>query len=110
MPSALDEGHTRVGQPHSNPLPVSAKDKSMAETVKTRDGTMDDPCLYGTSHPKCLDRTESYQSNRPAYQARNSSETMTYLTLVALMMFVLSPVLVPLVITGVHTIGNLRTA
>jgi hypothetical protein len=35
---------------------------------------------------------------------------MTYLTLVALMMFVLSPVLVPLVITGVHTIGDLRTA
>ena len=35
---------------------------------------------------------------------------MTYLTLVAFMMFVLSPVLVPLVITGVHTIGNLRTA
>jgi hypothetical protein len=35
---------------------------------------------------------------------------MTYLTLIALMMFVLSPVLVPLVITGVHTIGNLRTA
>ena len=31
---------------------------------------------------------------------------MTYLTLVALMMFVLSPVLVPLVITGVHTIGT----
>jgi hypothetical protein len=35
---------------------------------------------------------------------------MTYLTLVALMMLVLSPVLVPLVITGLHTIGNLRTA
>ena len=34
---------------------------------------------------------------------------MTYLTLVALMMFVLSPVLVPLVITAVHTIGDLRT-
>ena len=35
---------------------------------------------------------------------------MTYLTLVALMMLVLSPVLVPLVITGVRAIGNLRTA
>jgi hypothetical protein len=35
---------------------------------------------------------------------------MTYLTLVALMMLVLSPVLVPLVITGVHTIANLLTA
>jgi hypothetical protein len=41
---------------------------------------------------------------------RNVKETMTYLTLVALMMLVLSPVLVPLVITGVHAIGNLRTA
>jgi hypothetical protein len=35
---------------------------------------------------------------------------MTYLTLVALMMLVLSPVLVPLVITGFHTIANFRTA
>jgi hypothetical protein len=35
---------------------------------------------------------------------------MTYLILVALMMLVLSPVLVPLVITGVHAIANLRTA
>jgi hypothetical protein len=35
---------------------------------------------------------------------------MTYLTLVALMMFVLAPVLVPLVITGVHAIRNLLTA
>jgi hypothetical protein len=35
---------------------------------------------------------------------------MTYFTLVALMMFVLSPVLVPLVITAVHTIGDLLTA
>jgi hypothetical protein len=35
---------------------------------------------------------------------------MTYLTLVAIMMFVLSPVLIPLVITGVHAIRNLRPA
>jgi hypothetical protein len=35
---------------------------------------------------------------------------MTYFTLVALMMLVLSPVLIPLVITGAHTIGNLLTA
>ncbi len=35
---------------------------------------------------------------------------MTYLTLIAIMMFVLSPVLVPLVITAVHTIADLRTA
>jgi hypothetical protein len=35
---------------------------------------------------------------------------MTYFTLVALMIFVLFPVLLPLVITGVHTIANLRTA
>ena len=33
---------------------------------------------------------------------------MTYLTLVAFMMFVMSPVLVPLVITGAHTIGDWR--
>jgi hypothetical protein len=82
----------------------------MAGTVKTRDGTVDDPCLYGTCHPNRLDSTGSYQSNRPAYQAENSSETMTYFTLVALMMLVLSPVLIPLVITGAHTIGNLLTA
>jgi hypothetical protein len=33
---------------------------------------------------------------------------MTYLTLVALMLLVVSPVLVPLVVTGVHAIGNWR--
>jgi hypothetical protein len=33
---------------------------------------------------------------------------MTYLTLVALMLLVVSPVLVPLLITGVHAIGNWR--
>jgi ABC-type transport system involved in cytochrome c biogenesis permease component len=33
---------------------------------------------------------------------------MSYLTLVALMLLVVSPVLIPLVITGVHTIDSLR--
>ena len=37
------------------------------------------------------------------------SETMSsYLTLIAFMMFTISPVLVPLIITVVHTIGDLR--
>jgi hypothetical protein len=82
----------------------------MAETVKTRDGTVDDPCLYGTClrivstaqiHTNPTDRLSS---------GENSSETMTYLTLIALMMLVLSPVLIPLVITAIHIIGDLRTA
>jgi hypothetical protein len=78
--------------------------------IKTGDGTVDHPCLYGTSHPNYLGRTDSYQSTDPLIKRRNSSETMTYLTLIALMMLVLSPVLIPLVITGAHTIGNLLTA
>ena len=32
----------------------------------------------------------------------------SYLTLIAFMIFVMSPVLVPLVITGAHTIGDWR--
>ncbi len=32
---------------------------------------------------------------------------MSYLTVVALMLLVVSPVLIPLVITGVHAIGSL---
>jgi hypothetical protein len=35
---------------------------------------------------------------------------MSYFTPIAIMILVLSPVLVPLVITGAHAIGNLRTA
>ena len=34
------------------------------------------------------------------------SATMTYLSLVAMLLLVLSPVLVPLVITGVHAIAS----
>jgi hypothetical protein len=33
---------------------------------------------------------------------------MSYLILVALLLLVVSPVLIPLVITGVHAIGSLR--
>ena len=44
-----------------------------------------------------------------ATKRRNASETMSsYLTLIAFMMFTISPVLVPLIITVVHTIGDLR--
>jgi hypothetical protein len=83
----------------------------MAETVKTRDGTVDDP-LFCTGPLIRIVSTAQIHTNPtdPLIKRRNSSETMTYLTLIALMMFVLSPVLVPLVITAVHTIGDLRTA
>jgi hypothetical protein len=82
----------------------------MAETVKTRDGTVDDPCLYGPLIRIVSTAQIHTNPTDPLIKRRNSSETMTYFTLVALMMFVLSPVLVPLVITGAHAIGNLRTA
>ena len=82
----------------------------MAETVKTRDGSVDDP-LFGRDLIRIVSTAQIHANpNDPLVKRRNSSETMTYLTLVALMMFVLSPVLVPLVITAVHTIGDLRTA
>jgi hypothetical protein len=82
----------------------------MAETVKTRDGTVDDP-LFGRDFIRIVSTAQIHTDpNDPLIKRRNSSQTMTYLTLVALMMFVLSPVLVPLVITAVHTIGDLRTA
>jgi hypothetical protein len=46
--------------------------------------------------------------NQPL-QAENASKTMSsYLTLIAFMMFTVSPVLVPLIITMVHTIGDWR--
>jgi hypothetical protein len=83
----------------------------MAETVKTRDGTVDDP-LFVRDLSSELSRPHIFIPIQTARlsSGENSSETMTYLTLVALMMLVLSPVLVPLVITGVHTIANLLTA
>jgi hypothetical protein len=83
----------------------------MAGTVKTRDGTVDDP-LFSTGPLIRTVSTAQIHTNPtdPLIKRRNSSKTMTYLTLVALMMFVLSPVLVPLGITAVHTIGELRTA
>jgi hypothetical protein len=89
---------------------MAANDKSMAGTVKTRDGTVDDPFVVRDYTSDCLDRTSHTNPNHPLTERRNSSETMTYLTLVAIMMFVLSPVLIPLVITGVHAIRNLRPA
>jgi ABC-type Co2+ transport system permease subunit len=67
-------------------------------------------CLYGPLIRIVSTAQIHTNPNNPLIKRRNSSETMTYLTLVALMMFVLSPVLVPLVITAVHTIGDLRAA
>jgi hypothetical protein len=71
----------------------------MSETVKTLDGTLDDPFL----------RDPSYQiPTHPLLKRRNASETMTYFAAIALLIFVVSPVLVPLVITGVHAFLNWR--
>ena len=54
MPS-VDERRTHpVGQRHSAQLPVSGIDKSVSETVKTREGTVDDPCFCETPHPESM--------------------------------------------------------
>jgi hypothetical protein len=86
----------------------------MSGTVKTRDGTIDDPISAGplirTQRPSVSNEQVHTDFQPTRFLRRNVKETMTYFTLVALMMLVLSPVLVPLVITGLHTIGNLRTA
>jgi hypothetical protein len=83
----------------------------MAGTVKTRDGIVNDPFGGTGPHIRMVSTASVHTDpNHPLVKRRNSSETMTYLTLVALMMLVLSPVLVPLVITGFHTIAGFRTA
>jgi hypothetical protein len=86
----------------------------MSETVKTPDGTIDDSVSAGPliriRRPN-VSNVQVHTDFQPTrFLRRNVKAAMTYLTLVALMMFVLSPVLVPLAITGVHIIGDLRTA
>ena len=94
------------GEPDTAQLAVSGKDKSMSESVKTRDGTVDDPVSTGPTHPtfdgRAPLRTNSFHiPAEPPIQRRNASETMSsYLTLIAFMMFTISPVLVPLVAAG----------
>ncbi|MBY0289251.1 MAG: hypothetical protein K2X52_19240 [Mycobacteriaceae bacterium] len=44
----------------------------------------------------------------PLIERRNASELMDYFTGIAMLILVLSPVLLPLVITGFHTLGTWR--
>jgi hypothetical protein len=92
---------------------VSRNDKNLSESVKTGDGTVDDPVSAGSPHPnptaERLDEQFHTRFQPTAITRENASETMSsYLTLIAIIILVLSPVLVPLAITGAHTVGDWR--
>jgi hypothetical protein len=83
----------------------------MSGSVKTSDGTVDDPVLRDELvrfDGRASRRTYSFTFQPSRFKRRNASETMSYFTPIAIMILVLSPVLVPLVITGVHAIRNWR--
>jgi hypothetical protein len=88
---------------------VSGNDKSLSESVKTGDDTLDDPVSTGFSSESDGRGSQRTNSQPTAIKRRNASETMSaYLTLIAIIILVLSPVLVPLAITGAHTVGDWR--
>jgi hypothetical protein len=110
MPSVLDEDHNRsVSAVRIRSL---CREMIKGRREPSRPATAPWTILACTGPVIRIVSTAQVHTNPtdPLIKRRNSSETMTYFTLVALMMLVLSPVLIPLVITGAHTIGNLLTA
>jgi hypothetical protein len=71
-----NEGHTAVGQPFEH-TPVSGKTK-VCRIVKTRDGTVDDPCFCETPSSEFDGRASrrTFQiPTDPLIKRRNVSET-----------------------------------
>jgi hypothetical protein len=92
---------------------MSEKDKNVSESVKTAGGTIEDPFSTRPPHPnpkaERLDEQIHTRFQPTATKWRNASETMSsYLTLIAFMLFTISPVLVPLMISAIHNISDLR--
>jgi hypothetical protein len=92
---------------------MSGNDKSVSDSLKTSNGSVDDPVSAGPTRPnptaeRLDEQLHSKLQPSPPIQRRNASEIMSYLAPIAIMILVLSPVLIPLVITGAHAIANWR--
>jgi transposase len=108
----IDDGYTPGVAMQSTRM--SEKDKNVSGSVKTADDTIGDAGSARHPHPNAtaerLDR-QIHSRCQPSRlsKRRKASETMSsYLTLIAFMTFTISPVLVPLIITAVHAIGDVR--
>ena len=102
---------------------MSGIDKSVSEHVKTRDGAIDDPVSRDPQPNSTAERLETNELKFPRSVARLGAQQVSqhsaftkkeenmssYLTLIGLLLLVMSPVLVPLLISGTHAMTDLAT-